>query len=59
MIDSDWTSVYEMFQAQTHCWICNHDFSKYYKCLDHDHDITDDDNLRYVVCHPCNRNVIG
>lgn len=56
MIDADWSSVYEMFIAETNCWICNHDFSKYKKCLDHNHATGE---LRYVVCMPCNRNVIG
>mgnify|MGYP003658611150 CR=1 FL=1 len=59
MIDSDWSSVYEMFIAQTNCWICGCDYSKRIKCLDHDHSIKDDDNLRYVCCNTCNVRIVG
>ena len=59
MIDADWSSVYEMFIAQTNCWICNKDFSECKKCLDHDHTIKDDDNLRYVCCQVCNQHIVG
>ena len=36
------------------CWVCGHDFSKYIKCADHDHDITDKENFRQILCNKCN-----
>ena len=57
MIDTDWDLVYEMFIAQTNCWICDRLFDdKYRRNLDHDHDTGE---LRYVVCNPCNIHIIG
>jgi len=56
MIDTDWDLVYEMFIAQTHCWICGCGFNNTRKCLDHNHETGE---LRYVVCVPCNRHIIG
>tara|TARA_R110002012_G_scaffold251208_4_gene429142 strand:+ start:1235 stop:1612 length:378 start_codon:yes stop_codon:yes gene_type:complete len=57
MIDTDWDLVYEMFIAQTNCWICDRLFDdKYPRNLDHNHETGE---LRYVVCNPCNIHIIG
>ena len=56
MIDTDWDLVYEMFMAQTNCWICDKLFKGSDKCLDHDHETGE---LRYVVCRYCNSFKIG
>ena len=36
------------------CWVCGHDFSVSWKCCDHDHEITDKENFRQILCHKCN-----
>lgn len=57
MIDTDWDLVYQMYIAQTNCWICDRPFDdKYKRNLDHNHDTGE---LRYVVCNPCNIHIIG
>ena len=40
-----------IYLPETHCWVCNHDFSKYTKCLDHDHSSGE---FRQILCHKCN-----
>jgi len=60
IIDDDFTSLNEVFKQQTHCWICLEEYSnKIRKCLDHDWEITDDGNVRYICCHICNTTVVG
>ena len=57
MVDGDWEAVYEMYKKQTNCWICDRVFDeKYKRNLDHNHETGE---LRYVVCNPCNRHLIG
>jgi len=62
IIDSDYELLYDVFIKETNCWICGKDFNKDIvmdrKCLDHDHDITDDGNVRYILCHYCNLYVV-
>jgi len=60
IIDGDFPLLNEVFEQQTHCWICGVEYSKTrIKCLDHDWEITDDSNPRYICCHYCNINVVG
>ena len=59
IIDADLGAVYDYYIKQTHCMVCN----KKYKTnkdrhLDHDHEITDDDNIRYICCHKCNCSIL-
>ena len=62
IIDDDYDLLYDVFIKETNCWICGKDFNKDIvmdrRCLDHDHDITDDGNVRYILCHYCNLNVV-
>jgi len=62
IIDDDYDLLYDVFIKETNCWICGKDFNKDIvmdrKCLDHDHDITDDGNVRYILCHYCNLYVV-
>jgi len=62
IIDDDYDLLYEVFIKETNCWICGKDFNKDIRmdirCLDHDHDITDDGNVRYILCGYCNLFVV-
>ena len=62
IIDPDIESVYDYFITQTHCWICDKEYNNNiimdYRCLDHDHDLIDEPNIRYICCGYCNINVI-
>tara|TARA_R110000850_G_C9576565_1_gene425621 strand:+ start:42 stop:464 length:423 start_codon:yes stop_codon:yes gene_type:complete len=62
IIDDDYDGLYDYFITQTNCWICDKVYNKDIKydirCLDHDHDITDDSNVRYICCSYCNRHII-
>jgi hypothetical protein len=62
IIDDDWDGLYDYFIKETNCWICDKVYNKHNKmdlrCLDHDHDITDDNNIRYICCGYCNINII-
>ena len=61
IIDGDFELLNEVFKKETHCWICWEPYNgtKRRKCLDHDWDIKDDSNPRYICCHLCNVNVVG
>jgi len=60
IIDGDFDLLNEVFKQQTHCWICLDEYSnKRIKSLDHDWDIKDDGNVRYICCHICNTKVVG
>ena len=54
----DYDFLYELYIDASHCNLCNvklsdkNDMNQ--KCLDHDHDITDDENVRYICCRKCN-----
>jgi len=62
VIEPDLDTFYEYFLSQTHCWICFKKFNQIcnmdYRCLDHDHDLIDEPNIRYICCGYCNINVI-
>ena len=60
IIDGDYNLLNEVFKEQTHCWICWEPYiGTRRKCLDHDWDIKDDGNVRYICCHTCNLHVVG
>ena len=56
----DWDLLHEIYIETTHCDLCGIKLTvdryttKTTKCLDHDHSITDYDNVRNIVCHSCN-----
>ena len=58
IIDDDFESLHQAWIETTECMICGHDFSKHKKCLDHDHDIIEEPNVRYICCHICNVSVV-
>jgi len=62
IIDDDYDLLYDVFIKETNCWICGKEFNKDNgmdkRCLDHDHDITDDGNVRYILCGYCNLYVV-
>ena len=61
IIDGDFPLLNEVFEKETHCWICWEPYNgrKKRKCLDHDWSIKDDSNPRYICCHVCNLKVVG
>ena len=62
VIDNDYDLLYDYFITQTNCWICNKEYNNYNRmdrrCLDHDHTITDDGNVRYICCAYCNIHIV-
>ena len=61
IIDGYFDLLNEVFKKETHCWICWEPYNgtKRRKCLDHDWDIKDDSNPRYICCNVCNLKVVG
>ena len=62
IIDPDLESVYDYSLTQTNCWICNKEYNKDIqmdrRCLDHDHDLIDEPNIRYICCVKCNLHLL-
>ena len=60
--DDDWDCLYEYFITQTNCWICdkvyNNDIITDRRCLDHDHNLLDEPNIRYICCQYCNLHIV-
>ena len=60
--DDDWEGLYQYFIKETNCWICNKVYNKDInmdrRCLDHDHNLLDEPNVRYICCNYCNINII-
>jgi len=53
----DFHLLHDIYLQTTHCDGCNcllNQCGKSRKCVDHDHDITDDNNVRNILCHSCN-----
>jgi hypothetical protein len=55
----DFNLLYDLYINCNKCEICNVEFGdnprkKNGRCLDHDHNITDKFNIRYVCCRSCN-----
>ena len=61
IIFHDYDLLHDIYIQTTHCDLCNifltNDNSSAQKCLDHDHSITDDNNVRNVLCRSCNNKV--
>ena len=62
IIINDFDKVYELYLSTTHCQICNKELTidkrntHSTKCLDHNHNINDRENVRYICCNACNTN---
>jgi len=57
IIFHDYDLLYDIFFSTTHCNFCECELDtcfKTRKCLDHDHTITEQENVRGVLCHYCN-----
>ena len=58
IIFHDYHLLYEIYTQTTHCDICRVELTdgngSSQKCLDHDHAIDDNENVRYVCCKKCN-----
>ena len=62
IIDDDWDGLYDYFIKETNCMICdkiyNTNIVNDKRCLDHDHDLLDEPNVRYICCAYCNLHII-
>ena len=62
IIFDDVDEFYEKFLSTTHCEICKKKLTvdkrntHSTRCVDHDHNITDKENVRYICCNACNSN---
>ena len=60
IICDDWDALHERFMTTTHCEKCSvlltAGCGRTGKCVDHDHDIKDRENVRAVLCMACNVN---
>jgi len=60
IIFSDYDLLYDIFINTEFCDLCKVKLTedkirtKTTRCLDHDHSITDCENVRNVLCHSCN-----
>lgn len=57
IIFHDWELLHEIYVSTTHCDYCKcllNTSNKTRKCLDHNHDIVDNENVRGVLCFYCN-----
>ena len=60
IIDEDFSLLYDYLLLQTNCMICLKLFKNSQdRHLDHDHNITDDSNVRYILCRNCNCNFLN
>ena len=53
----DYDLLYEIYLQTSHCDECNcqlNNCEKSRKCVDHDHSITYDNNVRNILCASCN-----
>tara|TARA_R110002126_G_scaffold191731_1_gene339913 strand:+ start:66 stop:512 length:447 start_codon:yes stop_codon:yes gene_type:complete len=63
IITEDYDKLYEKFMNTENCELCNvvlttsRYTTKTTRCMDHDHDITDRNNVRNIVCIACNNSL--
>ena len=53
----DYNLLYDIYLQTTHCDNCHcllNQCKSSLKCVDHDHNITDDENVRNILCLSCN-----
>lgn len=56
IIDGDFDSLYKAYIKETHCWICDREFtSSRIRHLDHDHKTGEP---RYICCIKCNTKLL-
>ena len=53
LISNDYNAIYNRWKNSTHCENCGHNYSYWYKCMDHCH-LTG--VFRNILCHSCNAN---
>jgi len=59
IIDEDLSAVYDYLIEQTHCMICLKEYKNSNdRHLDHDHNLIDEPNIRYICCRYCNSNFL-
>ena len=52
----DLEKLHYLYMNTHRCWVCKNKFnSGKDKCADHDHNITDGENFRFILCQKCNR----
>ena len=55
IIQDDWDNIYDIYMNTTKCDYCLKDFkSTLDRNLDHNHNITDRNNIRGILCRVCN-----
>ena len=60
IISNDWDALYERFITTKNCEECDVELTEdrqntsTTRCLDHNHDITDSENVRNILCLSCN-----
>ena len=55
IIFSDWDLLYDIYLSCDRCDYCHKEFKNNMdRCLDHDHSINDDNNVRGILCRGCN-----
>ena len=63
IIVEDWNTFYDSVLSTTHCEVCQKELTidRYptpsRKCVDHDHNISDRPNVRYICCMNCNNSI--
>tara|TARA_R110001599_G_scaffold302279_1_gene507957 strand:- start:19 stop:549 length:531 start_codon:yes stop_codon:yes gene_type:complete len=51
----DLEKLHYLYMNTHRCWVCKNKFkSSRDKCADHDHDINNGDNFRFILCQTCN-----
>ena len=57
IIFSDYDLLYDIYLSTTHCHFCKcllNQCGSSRKCVDHNHDIHDNENVRGILCQVCN-----
>ena len=55
IITDDWENIYDIYMDTNNCNYCNKKFKNTLdRHLDHNHNITDSNNIRGILCRVCN-----